>query len=102
MFSANIGTLTNLQAQANLQKYIAMTLLIIVLGWTLVQSGIVVHLYLDNSKKNAALFSWKVVNNLYNVLNSFLVMIVWKYSIGQQMDLAKTRFSFSARCNLSR
>ena len=57
MFSANIGTLTNLQTQANLQKYIAMTLLIIVLGGTLVQSGTVVHLYLDNSKKNAALLS---------------------------------------------
>ena len=50
MLRINIGTLTNLQTEINLQKYVAVTLQINVLDRTLVQSGPVVHAYLDDSK----------------------------------------------------
>ena len=69
MLWVNIGILTNLQTQTNLRKYVATTLLIIVLDETLVQSGTVVHAYLDDSKGKLLLFTWKVVTNLY-VVNS--------------------------------
>ena len=39
MVKENIGTLMNLQTKTNLQKYVAITLQIIVLDRTLVQSG---------------------------------------------------------------
>ena len=54
----------------------------------------VLHTYLDDSTRKSALFSWKAAANLYNVLNSFLVMILSEYFIDLQMDLAKTRFRF--------
>ena len=73
MLWVNIGILTNLQTQTNLRKYVATTLLIIVLDGTLVQSGTVVHAYLDDSKGKLPLFTLKVVTNLY-VLNSLLVI----------------------------
>ena len=45
-----IGTLTNLQAQTYLQKYVAAILLIIALDGTLVKSGKVAHAYLECRK----------------------------------------------------
>ena len=50
MLRVNIGTLTNLSTEINLQKYVAVTLQINVLDRTLVQSGSVVYAYLDDSK----------------------------------------------------
>ena len=102
MLWANIGTLTNLQTQTNLQRDFTTLLLINSLDGTLVQPETVLHTYLDNSTGKSALWSWKATANLYNILSSFLVMILWEYSIDLQMDLAKTRFPFSTRCNLSR
>ena len=51
MLRINIGTLTNLQTEINLQKYVAVTLQINVLDRTLAQSESVVHAYLDDSKR---------------------------------------------------
>ena len=102
MLWANIGTLTNLLTQTNLWRDLATTLLINLLDGTLVQPETALHTYLDDSTGKSALFSWKTVATLYEVLNLFLVMILWEYSIDLQMDLAKTRFPFSTRWNFSR
>ena len=91
---SNIGTLTNLQTKTNLRRDLATALLINLLDGTLVQPGTALHTYLDDSTGKSALFSWKTVANLYDVLNSFLVMILWEHSIDLQMDLAKTMFLF--------
>ena len=90
MLWVNIGILTNLQTQTNLRKYVATTLLIIVLDRTLVQSGIVVHAYLDDSKGKLLLFTWKVVTNLY-VLNSLLVIA--SYDSMKVFNWTANRFS---------
>ena len=91
-----------MQTQTNLRGHLAKTLLINLLDGTSVQPETALHTYLDDSTGKSPLFSWKTVANLYDVLNSFLVMILWEYSIDLQMDLAKTIFPFSTRCNLSR
>ena len=95
MLWANISTLTNLQTKTNLQRDLVTTLLINLLDRTLVQPQTALHTYLDDS-------TGKSVANLYDVLNSFLVMILGLYSIDLQMDLAKTIFPFSTKCHLSR
>ena len=98
---AYIGTLTNLRIKTNLRSDLATTLLINLLDGTLVQPEAALHTYLDNSTGKSALFSWKTVTNLYDVLNLFLIMILWECSIDLQMDLGKTIFPFSTtRCNL--
>ena len=67
-----------------------------------VQTETALHTYLDGSTGKLVLFSWKTVTNWYDVLNSLLVLILCEYSIDLQMDLPKTIFSFSTRCNLPR
>ena len=56
MLWANIGTLTNLQTQTNLQRDFT-TLLINLLDRTLVQPETVLHTYLDDSTGKSTLFS---------------------------------------------
>ena len=94
MLWVNIDTLTNLWTQTNLQRDLGTTSLINLLDGTLVQPVTALHTYLDYSTGISRLFSWKVVANLNDVLNLFLVMILWECLIGLQMVLAKTRFLF--------
>ena len=101
MLWVNISALTNLETQTRLQADLATTLIIKLLDGTLVQPETVYRTYLDDRTSKSALCSWKAVPNLHDVLNSFLVMILWEYSIDLQIDLAKTRFPFSTRFNLS-
>ena len=67
MLWANIGTLTNSQTKANLQRDLPTTLLINLLDRTLVQPETALHTYLDDSTGKSLLFSWKTVANLYDV-----------------------------------
>ena len=49
---------------------------------------------LDDSTRNSALFNWKAVADLNDVLKSLLVTILWEGSIDPETDLAKSRLFF--------
>ena len=70
-----------MQTKTNLRGDLVKALLINLLDGTLVQPETALHTYLDDSTGKSPLFSQKTVAHLYDVLNAFLVMILWEYSI---------------------
>ena len=58
----------------------------------------VLHADWDDSTGKSALFNWKAVPNLYDVLNMFQVMILRECSIDLKKNFTNTSFPFFTIC----